>query len=258
MQMQWTDSFKSRVLLNAAKAYVRQLGKGKEYALLQPVYALSFVDDTFDHATTAHYHDYKLVNVANTEKQIEGLELVFIELPKFVPTNRAEKRLYDLWLTFLTKIKDNQQEVPSELLEETVTKEAVDLLEQNSYSENELAAYDRYWDTVSTARTVHVDARKEGEAEGEAIGLEKGEAIGLEKGEAIGLEKGEAIGLEKGEAIGLEKGEAIGLEKGREEAFVEIVLAGSRDGFSPEQLQAITGFSRERIEKILADGKQQQ
>ncbi|MDR1342926.1 MAG: Rpn family recombination-promoting nuclease/putative transposase, partial [Prevotellaceae bacterium] len=180
--------------------------------------------------TTDYYHDYKIVNVASTTKQIEGLELVFIELPKFHPTNRAEKKLYDLWLMFLTQIKDAQQDVPSELLSETVTKEAVELLEQNSYTKEELAAYDHYWDTVSTARTVQVDARKEGEAEG----------------------------LEKGEAIGLEKGEAIGLEKGREEAFVEIVLAGSRDGLLPEQLQAITGFSREKIEKILADGKQQQ
>jgi predicted transposase/invertase (TIGR01784 family) len=37
MQMLWTDSFKSRVLFNAAKAFVRQLDKGVEYKGLQPV-----------------------------------------------------------------------------------------------------------------------------------------------------------------------------------------------------------------------------
>ncbi|MFZ1749394.1 MAG: Rpn family recombination-promoting nuclease/putative transposase, partial [Saprospiraceae bacterium] len=31
MQMLWTDSFTSRVLFNASKAYVRQLDKGIEY-----------------------------------------------------------------------------------------------------------------------------------------------------------------------------------------------------------------------------------
>ncbi len=35
-------------------------------------------------------------------------------------------------------------------------------------------------------------AMRQGEAKGEAIGLQKGEAIGLQKGEAIGLQKGEA------------------------------------------------------------------
>jgi hypothetical protein len=111
------------------------------------------------------------------EKQIEGLELIFIELPKFHPSNRAEKKLYDLWLTFLTKIKDGDAEVPSELLSANETKEAVQYLERSAYSDVELEAYDRYGDSISVVRTVYVDAK----AEGEAIGLEKGEAIGIEK-----------------------------------------------------------------------------
>lgn len=41
MQMLWTYSFKSRVLFNASKDYIRQLDKGTEYKGLQPVYGLS-------------------------------------------------------------------------------------------------------------------------------------------------------------------------------------------------------------------------
>ena len=47
MQMLWTDSFKKRVLFNASKVYVRQLDKGIEYNGLQPVYALSIVNEIF-------------------------------------------------------------------------------------------------------------------------------------------------------------------------------------------------------------------
>jgi predicted transposase/invertase (TIGR01784 family) len=288
MQMQWTDSFKSRVLFNASKAYVKQLGESQEYKLLQPVYALSFVDEVFDRTTTDYYHDYKIVNIANTEKRIEGLELVFIELPKFRPTHRAEKKLYDLWLTFLTQIKDSQEQVPPELLSETVTKEAVDLLEHSSYTKQELAAYDRYWDAIRTARTLHSGAIEEGLKKGIEKGLKKGETIGLKKGETIGLKKGlkkgETIGLKKGETIGLKKGETIGLKKGlkkgetiglkkglkkgetigmkkgraegeaigMEKAFVEMIRSGSRNKLPLEQLQAMTGLSKERIEEILA------
>ena len=48
MQMNWTANFKQRVLFNAAKAYVSQMPKGKKYHLLQPVYSLNLVNDTFE------------------------------------------------------------------------------------------------------------------------------------------------------------------------------------------------------------------
>jgi predicted transposase/invertase (TIGR01784 family) len=215
MQMHWTDSFKSRVLFNASKAYVRQLKRKEEYKLLQPVYALSFVNETFDPDPSVYYHDYKIVNIEHTEKRIEGLELVFIELPKFRPGNRAEKRLYDLWLTFLTQVHEEAREIPPELLEEAVTKEAMQYLEASSYTEEQLEMYDRYWDAVRTQRTYIVDA------------------------------------LDEGEAIGLQKGIEKGREEGREEALRELVLSAKESGLPVEQIQLITKLSRGKIEEFL-------
>ncbi|MDR1381069.1 MAG: Rpn family recombination-promoting nuclease/putative transposase [Tannerella sp.] len=239
MQMHWTESFKSRVLLNASKAYVKQLDSGEDYRLIQPVYALNFVNDTFDPDESVYYHDYKVVNIANVEKQKEGLELVFIELPKFRPTNRADRKLYDLWLMFLTQIRNASTEVPAELLDNEVVRDAVQYLERNSYTKAQLETYDKYLDAIRVERTFYVDALAKGLKEGEAIGIEKGEAIGIEKGEAIGIEKGEAIGIEKGRAEGKAEGKA------------EVVIACSRNGFSLEQIQLITGLKKEEIEKIL-------
>ena len=48
MQFYWSASFKSRVLFNASKAYVKQLGSGKNYNLLCPVYSLNLVNDIFE------------------------------------------------------------------------------------------------------------------------------------------------------------------------------------------------------------------
>ena len=62
MQMYWSESFKSRVLLNASKAYIKQLDKAKDFELLQPVYALNFVNDTFEKSLEMkdeYYHYYK-------------------------------------------------------------------------------------------------------------------------------------------------------------------------------------------------------
>ena len=63
-----------------------QLDKAQDIKLLQPVYALNFVNDKFEKSPEMkdeYYHHYKIVNIKDTEKQIKGLEFVFIELPKF-------------------------------------------------------------------------------------------------------------------------------------------------------------------------------
>ena len=184
MQMYWTDSFTSRVLFNASKAYVKQLNKGKDYKLLQPVYALSFVNEIFEPSKPKeYYHHYKVVNIKDTGKQIEGLEFIFIELPKFKPENRGEKKLHELWLRFL-KIQDSTREVPEELLHEADTREALGYLEEGAYTEAELYLYDKYWDAVSIEKSLLSDGRAEGLAEGRVEGLAEGLAKGLAKGEA--------------------------------------------------------------------------
>ena len=48
MQMEWTDSFASRVLYGASQAYVSQLKKGGKYQDLAPVYALCLINENFD------------------------------------------------------------------------------------------------------------------------------------------------------------------------------------------------------------------
>ena len=181
MQLFWSESFKSRVLLNASKAYVMQLDKTKNFELLQPVYALNFVNETFEKSPemrNEYYHHYKIVNIKDTNKQIEGLEFVFVELPKFKPQNRAEQKLQDLWLRFLTEVNESTKEIPKELLENELTREAVTYMEMAAYTKEQLAAYDKAKIDAMTARGVISDALRKGRAEGLAEGLAEGEAIG--------------------------------------------------------------------------------
>ena len=168
MQMYWSESFKSRVLLNASKAYIMQLDKAKDFALLQPVYALSFVNDTFEKdfaMANEYFHHYKIVNIKDTDKQIKGLEFIFLELPKFNPQGRAEKKLQDLWLRFLTDINEETIEVPKELLDNKLTREAVEYMKRAAYTKEELEAYDKWKIDIMTERSAINDARKEGRVE---------------------------------------------------------------------------------------------
>ena len=169
MQMYWSERFKSRVLLNASKAYIKQLDKAKDFELLQPVYALNFVNDTFEKSPEKkdeYYHYYKIVNIKDTEKQIKGLEFLFVELPKFKPANRGEKKLQELWLRFLTEINETTEKIPQELMDNEYTREAVRYMEQAAYTRDQLDEYYNRKIDAMTERSTLIDARKEGKIEG--------------------------------------------------------------------------------------------
>ena len=159
MQMTWTDSFKKRVLLNASKAYVAQSKKGDDYELLQPVYALNFINENFMNDVDEYYHYYHLVHDKYTDKVIDGLHLIFVELKKFKPQTYAEKKMQVLWLRFLTEINDETREVPAELLENAEVSEALEIVERAAFDDAEMRAYDKFWDNVSVQKTLD-NARK--------------------------------------------------------------------------------------------------
>ncbi len=213
MQMLWTDSFKSRVLFNASKAYVKQLDRAKVYKGLKPVYALSLVNQNFEPQLHEYYHHYALYHSEYPQKKIDGMELVFVELPKFKAQNLTEKRLQVLWLRYLTEIEEEVEHPPADLLEVPEIREALEHIRVSAFTKAELETYDKYWDSVRSERTL----------------LEEAEQAGLEKGEQIGLEKGEQIGLEKGIAI----------------------YQDWQSGASAEEIAARFGLTAEQVKELL-------
>lgn len=178
MQMFWTNSFKQRVVFNASKSYVKQLNIGEDYIGLKPVYALSLVNDVFEPKMETYYHHYSLVHSYETKKKLEGLEFVFVELPKFKATTYEEKKMKVLWLRFLTEIKDGTETVSDELLENSEIKEAVNILQESSFTKQELEDYEKYLDWIRSEKTLISEAEMVGEEKGFEKGIEKG----VEKG----------------------------------------------------------------------------
>jgi predicted transposase/invertase (TIGR01784 family) len=132
-----------------------------------------------------------------------------------------------LWLRFLKEVKEQSRTVPEELLSEEDIRKALTLCEEGAFTPEELAAYERYWDIISTEK-----------------GL-------ISRSTTEGIEKGRAEGRAEGEAIGIQKGEAIGMQKGEEETIRKMVQNALRNGFSVEQIQAITNLSEEKIREIV-------
>ena len=183
MQMNWTSSFLQRALFNASKAYVTQLGKGEKYDSLLPVIALSLLDDTYTAPDKPWYHHYQIVNVADRDETIEGLELVFVELPKFAGADLSNTPAAQAaWLRFLRETGDLRLETGERTEDEQVVPEiglALDLAEEGAFSPQERASYEKYWDAVRVERSLVAGHFQKGIEEGLRSALERMVASGI-------------------------------------------------------------------------------
>ncbi len=184
MQMAWTDALKQRVLFNASKAYVSQAEMGYKYEDLQPVYSLNLVNEIFEKDIKEYIHNYRIVHDKHTKKVIEGLRFTFIELPKFKPHTMKEKRMTILWLRFLTEINDKTKDVPAELLENPEISKALEEVKISAFTDEELRAYDKFWDRVSSEKTLmegrYDDGVKDGENNKALEIAKKMKAVGMD------------------------------------------------------------------------------
>lgn len=76
-----------------------------------------------------------------------------------------------LWLCFLTEIDSNTYQVPEELEENPEINKALEELKVTAFTEEELRAYDKFWDDVRVERILVYDNFQKGFKEG----IEKGE-----------------------------------------------------------------------------------
>ena len=174
MQLYWNEFFQQRVLLNASKAIVRQLDKGMNYKLIQPVYCLNLVNDIgFESAPDEFYHDYAIVNVEHSDRIIEGLRFVYVELPKFKPKTIAEKKMAVLWLRFLTEINLSTETAPAELLENELTCKALSIVERSAMSVAQLNTYEKYWINLTDEEGIALARYNRGVKDGMAQGEQK-------------------------------------------------------------------------------------
>ena len=187
IRIEWSNFFEHRVQFLASELYVNPAIKQVKYFAQYPTYSLNLISDTYKYNTPDFIHNYHVVYDKDTHKVIEDLHFTFIELPKFTPHSITDKRMMVLWLRFLTEINEETKEVPSDLLNDPEIGKAVEELEISGFTDAELRAYDKFWDSVSVERTLLDDRYQKGKEEGRAEGKEEGRAEGKEEGRAEGM-----------------------------------------------------------------------
>ena len=160
-QMSWNKNFLKRFLFGTSKAYVQQLEVGKTYSTLCPVYGLALANVQFEEKTEDWFHHYKLTNVRDMDKTLEGMELIFLELPKFSPQTFEHRKIGILWLRFLRETRDLEN-IPDEFKESPEVVSALKLSEESAYTPAELEAYDQYLDAIRVEQMLREDSYEEG------------------------------------------------------------------------------------------------
>ena len=238
MQMIWSPAFMHRVLFNASKAYVRQIDKSEKFELLQPVYSLNLVDDIFLPDVEEYYHDYRIVHMEHSDKVIEGLRFIFVELPKFKPHSFSEKKMQVLWLRYLTEVDEKTRVVPQELMDVPEIKMAVEQLEESAFNDAQLWGYDDFWDAVRVEKTLVSDVQNKYRE-------------GMEQGIKQGVEQGIKQGVEQGIKQGVEQGIKQGIKQGIEQGKIDTALRMLQKGYTVNDVCDITGLERNVVSGLL-------
>ena len=116
-----------------------------------------------------------------------------------------------------------------ELLHQEQYLPSVEELEISGFSDAELRAYDKFWDSVSVERTLLDDRYQKG--------MEKGIEKGFEKGRA----EGKAEGMEEG------------IEKGMNQRSLEIARKMLANGMDDASVMDMTGLTAEEIKQLKAE-----
>ena len=121
----------------------------------------------------------------------------------------------------------------NELIQQQQYLPTTEELEISGFSDAELRAYDKFWDSVSVERTLIDDS--------------------YQKGKEEGMEKGIAEGMEMGMKQGMEKGRAEGMEKGKNLRSLEIARKMLAKGMDEASVMDMTGLTAEEIKLLKAE-----
>ena len=182
MQVLNVKGFEQRVLYNAAKAYSTQLSMGDDHTLLNPVIALTITDFEMFKNLDAVISRFVLKEKERlSDHAIGGLELVFVELPKFHQVLNEVNDLTAKWIYFLQNARQLES-VPQSMESIPAIQQAFTVANQANLSPEELEDLEH--------REMFIHDQRNAIALGLEQGLEQGRTEGLEQGLKEGLKEG--------------------------------------------------------------------
>jgi predicted transposase/invertase (TIGR01784 family) len=193
MQVSHHKGFEKRAQFYAAKAYSKQILKEDEnhkkmavYAKLKEVIFLAIADFVMFPDKIAWKSEHRFLDSKTYEHDLKDFHFVFMELPKFKKSLSDLSNIQEKWAYFFKHAhKSTLVEMEQLIGNDVGIKLAFQAIDQASWAEEELNAYEKLvktqLDNLAVEQQKIEDAEARGKAEGEQIGLEKGQTAAKEE-----------------------------------------------------------------------------
>lgn len=175
--------FLERLLFNAAKVFSSQLERGDPYVKIQPVYAISIMDDILVRTNDHCVQTYSVINHHDAKERATGFQIVVLELAKCRELRNLDlQKPLDRWIQYFINPEYYLAMEKQELEQMPYQRKAIEILDTTNFTPGQMRAYDQYIDSVRLYNTIMDDAWERGIREGKAKGLAEGKTEGLAEG----------------------------------------------------------------------------
>ncbi|MEQ9670490.1 Rpn family recombination-promoting nuclease/putative transposase [Coleofasciculus sp. G2-EDA-02] len=186
MQVARVAAFHKRVTYNLCKAYANQLASGDYYLEITPVIAVTITDFIlFKESHKCIHHFVFKDKESSSEYPEHELQLIFLELPRFVKKLPELQTLAEKWIYFMTQAQD-LEEIPESLAEVTAIEKALTIANQANLTPAEAEEVSRramqLRDEIGRIKYATEEAREEALEEGRQAGRQAGRQEGRQEG----------------------------------------------------------------------------
>ena len=240
MQVSPQEGFEKRAQYYAAKAYSRQLYKGKKegarYVDLKAVIFIAISDNIIFPNKVFYKSDHVILDKNTYAHDLKDFSFTFIELPKFkitdinLLTNIIEKWCYFFKNADRTSEADLQKIIGSD----EVIERAYEELNQFNWTEEELITYDQEIKRVMDNQAA--EDYKFGKVQQMLVEAQK-------KMSEAEVKAAEA-------EVKAAKAKEEGVEKGREEGVMKVAINMLKQKLEDTLIKQVTGFSQDELDKL--------
>lgn len=185
MQVSPQEGFEKRAQYYAAKAYSRQLNKGRiegsRYKDLKSVFFIAISDNIIFKNKIFYKSDHVILDKESLSHDLKDFSFTFIELPKFKITDVSLlTNIIEKWCFFFKYADETKETDLSQIIgSDQAIERAYEELNQFNWTEEELLTYEheikRVMDNRAAEDYLINTAKAEGKAEGRAEGRAEGE-----------------------------------------------------------------------------------
>ena len=227
-----------RMLYGVSKAITEHIQIGNKYDQVKKVYSINILYFDLGQGSDYLYHGKTIFTGVHTGDQLKVNTKEANEIRMTVPENVFPEyyiiRVNEFNDVATTPIEEWLDYLKNNHIKENTStpglQEARKKLLYMTMSDSDRRAYDAHMDDIMVQNDVLDTAKMEGRAEGRAEGLEEGRAAGLEEGRA--------------------EGRAEGLEEGVQKKALEVAKNLKSMGLSIQDIQQVTGLSKDEIESL--------